>query len=209
MTVFGFIERVIIPAVVIFLLLGGVGGAILGGALVWRSDAALRFVARMNRWVSTRQAFGVLEAPHSVAMPSPRVRRWFGAFLVLGGAFAVAFLLARLHVERGEFVPGVDLRRWLLSGVALESTKWILVLGGVFAVAVGALMLFSPRHLAAFEARMNRSYSSPRLLAAEEKMHMPLEPRVEANPRRAGWIIATASLAVAATMVLLLVGKLR
>ena len=99
---FGLIERVIIPSLVIFLLLGGVSGVLLGGALVWRSDAALRFVARMDRW-----------------------------------------------------------------------------------------------------------YSSPRLRAAEETMHTPLEPRVEAHPRAAGWIIAAASLLVALGMVVLIIARLR
>jgi hypothetical protein len=38
---------------------------------------------------------------------------------------------------------------------------------------------------------------------------MPLEPRVEAHPRAAGWIIILASLLVAAAMLVLLVAKLR
>lgn len=202
----GLIERVIIPTVVIFVLLGGLGGVLLGGALVLRTEAALRFVTRMNRWVSTRQALRPLEALHELEAPSPRLRRWLGACLLLGGAFAVVLLLARLHVERA-YVPGVDLRRWLLSGVALQGTKWFLVVGSAFSCAVGLLMLFLPQRLAAFEGRMNRWYSSHRLLAAEETMLTPLEPRVEANPRAAGWIIAGASLLVALGMLALLLVK--
>ena len=206
---FGFIERVIIPALVLFLLVGGVSGVLLGGALVWRSEAALRLVGRMNRWVSTRDALRPLETPHMMNEPSPRLRRWLGACLTLGGAFVVVAVLARMNVERGGYVPGVDLRRWLFSGVTLEWIKWILVVGGAFSLAIGVMMLLFPERLAAFESLMNRWYSSPRLLAAEETMHMPLEPRVEANPRAAGWIIAAASLLVAAAMLVLLFGKIR
>jgi hypothetical protein len=206
---FGFIERVIIPTLVLFLLVGGLSGALLGAALMWRSDAALRFVSRMNRWVSTRDVLRPLEVPHMMSEPSPRLRRWLGVCLTLGGAFVVGAVLARMNVERGGYVPGVDLRRWLFSGVTLEWIKWFLVVGGAFSFVVGGMMLFMPERLAAFEALMNRWYSSPRLLAAEETMHLPLEPRVEANPRLAGGIIAVASLLVAAAMLVLLFGKIR
>ena len=205
---FGFIERVIIPTLVLFLLVGGVAGVLLGAALVWRSAAALRFVARMNRWVSTRQALRPLETPRSVSA-APALRRWLGAFLVLGGALSAAFLLARLDLlQRGSYVPGVNVERWFVSGVVLQTMKWLLIAGGGLAFAVGVMMLFFPARLAAFEGRMDRWYSSGRLLAAEETMITPLEPRVEANPRAAGWIIGVASLLVAATMLVLLFAKL-
>ena len=38
-------------------------------------------------------------------------------------------------------------------------------------------------------------------------MHTPLEPRVEAHPREAGWIIAVGSLAIAVAMAWLLVTR--
>jgi hypothetical protein len=206
---FGFIERIVIPTLVIFLLLGGIGSALFGAALVWRSAAALGFAERMNRWVSTRNALRALEAPRTLEPTSARFRRWLGAFLVFGGAFSVTFLLARVDLRRGGFVPGVDLERWFVSGVILETMKWVLVAGGAFAFAVGVLMLFFPLRLATFEQRMDRWYSSRRLLRAEETMLTPLEPRVAANPRAAGAIIAVASLLVAAGMALLLFGKLQ
>jgi hypothetical protein len=210
---FGFVERVVIPTLVLFVLIGGIGGVLLGAALMWRSEAALRFVARMNRWISTRQALHALEAPRGLERPSPRLRRWLGAFLVFGGAFSVAFLLIRLDMlRRSGYVPGVDLERWLVSGVMLLTMKWVLVAGSAFALAVGVLMLWFPARLGAFEQRMDRWYSSRRLLQAEEKMERmvtPLEPRVEANPRAAGSLIAIASLLVAAAMLVLLLGKLR
>jgi hypothetical protein len=141
--------------------------------------------------------------------PSPRLRRWLGGCLVVGGALLVVLLLTRFHVERSAFVPGVDVRRWILSGMALQLTKWFLVLGGAFSAAIGVLMLFFPQQMDALQARLDRWYSSPRLRAAEETMHTPLEPRVEAHPRAAGWIITAASLLVALGMAVLIVAKLR
>jgi ABC-type antimicrobial peptide transport system permease subunit len=209
MTFLTFIDRVIIPAVVLILLTGGIGGVVLGGALVLRTAAALQFIRRMNAWISTRKVFDPLEARHNIdPVPGPGGRRPLLATCVaVGGALAVYFLLTRLDFARS-YVPGVNVTRWFFSGLALEATKWILVTGSAFACLVGVLMLFAPARLAAFETRMNTWYASPHLLAADEKMHLPLEPRVEAHPRAAGWTIATASLCVTLAMAGLLIARL-
>jgi hypothetical protein len=205
-----FIERVIIPAVMVILIIGGISGTLLGCALVFRSAATLRFMQRMNSWVSTRQALKPLEMPHSVEPPpGPGGRRpRLGVFLLVGGAIAVYFLIVRLDFARSPYVPGVDLVRWFLSGLALEATKWILVAGSAFAALIGLLMLVSPGRLAAFEARLNQWHSSRSLLIADEKMHLPLEPHVEAHPSAAGWTIAAASLLVTLAMAGLLIARL-
>jgi hypothetical protein len=181
---------------------------LLGAALVFRSPAALRFISRMNRWVSTRRALKPFEIPHSVEAPAgTRHKPWLGVFLVIGGALAFYFLLTRLNFAQTQtaYVPGVDLRRWFLSGLALNAMKWFLVVGSLFALAVGALMLLSPQKLAAFEARMNHWYSTRRLIrAGGDSMRMPLEALVQAYPQTSGWLIAASSLVVALAMATLL-----
>lgn len=207
MTWLNFIDRVVIPTVVAILLVGSLGGLALGCALVFRSDSALQFMARMNSWVSTRKALAPLDVAINVD-PVPQAggrHPLLGAFLAVGGVLAVYFILTRLDFARGAYVPGVDVKRWFLTGLAMEGMKWVLVAGSVFAVFVGAMMFFAPLQLAAFEQRMNQWQSSEPLLAADEKMHMPLEPRVAANPRAAGWTIAVASLLVALAMIGLLI----
>ncbi len=209
MTFLTFIDRVIIPAVVLILLAGGIGGVLLGGALVLRTEAALQFIRRMNTWISTRKVFDPLEVRHNVdPAPGPGGRRpILGSLVAVGGAVTVYLLLVRLDFTRS-YVPGVNFTRWFFSSLALEATKWILVAGSAFACVVGLLMLLAPARLAAFETRMNSWYSSQRLATAGEEMHLPLEPRVEAHPRAAGWTIATASLFVAIAMAGLLIARL-
>ena len=209
MTFVTFIDRVVIPVVLVSLLIGGIGGVLLGGALLLRTAAALQFIRRMNVWVSTRKAFDPLETPRNVdPAPGPGGRRpLLGALVAVGGAAAVYFLLVRLDFAR-TYVPGVNMTRWILSGIALEATKWILVVGSAFACVVGLLMLVSPARVAAFETRMNAWYSSERLATAGDEMHLPLEPHVEAHPRAAGWIIGIASLVVALAMAGLLIARL-
>jgi hypothetical protein len=121
---------------------------------------------------------------------------------IVGGALTIYFLLTRLQVARL-----VDAKRALGLAIVLDATKTIFIVGGAFALVVGALMLFWPQRLTALEERLNRWYSTRRLVAAEERMLTPLEPRVEAHPQAAGWVIAIASLAIALAMAWLLVTR--
>ena len=68
---FRFTEQIVIPALVIALLVGGIAGILLGCALVFRSAATLNFIARMNRWISTGQALKPLDEPRDIE-PGPR-----------------------------------------------------------------------------------------------------------------------------------------
>lgn len=201
MTGLQFIERVLIPAFVLFMLVGSVGGALLGLALALRSASALQFVTRMNRWVSTRRVLRPVEIPRGMqATTGPRP--WLGVFLLAGGALAFYLLLARLQIPAA---GGADLKRWLLTGLALQTTKWFLVLGAALSLAVGVLLLFFPRAYVAFEARMNRWHSTRKLLPPDsDAMRQPLDSMVLAYPRQAGWIIFAASLVVAVAMAALL-----
>src|SRR5258706_1462148 len=119
MTFLTFIDRVIIPAVVLILLAGGIGGVLLGGALVLRTEAALQFIRRMNTWISTRKVFDPLEVRHNVdPAPGPGGRRPILGSLVAGGGAGTAYLLlVRLDLTRS-YLPGLNGTPWFLSGFA-------------------------------------------------------------------------------------------
>jgi len=209
MTVLGLLERVIVPSLVIFLLLGGTASVLLGLALVFRPEKALAFMRAMNRWVSTRRALKQAEITRTVDVSSRKGRVWLALFLLLGGVFAIYFLLLRMEIPRAAMVLGVDLQRWFIIGIALQTMRWFLIVGSVLAVAIAALILFFPQRLAALEARMNKWYSTRHVLSpAGEAMRFPLEILVEASPRAAGWTIAAASLVVAAAMAVLLAARI-
>ncbi|HUQ76695.1 MAG TPA: hypothetical protein VM183_18395 [Burkholderiales bacterium] len=209
MTFFNLMDRLVIPAVIAILLVGGVAGVALGCAMVINHTATLAFMRRMNRWVSTREVLAPLDVPINVERASPDGRRpVLGTFLVIGGAIAVYFLLVRLDFQSRTYAPGMDLKRWLFSGIALETMKWVLVAGSAFASIIGALMLLAPHRLAAFERRMNEWHSTEPVVAASEKMHTPLDARVEAYPLATGWIVAGASLLVTVAMSGLLIARI-
>ena len=203
MTWWSFVERIVVPTVMLCLLAGGVGGLIFGCALALRSGSTLQFIARMNRWVSTREALQPLEMPRQIEpAPESPYRRMLGILFIIGGALTIYFLLTRLQVARL-----VDTRRALGLAIVLDATKAVFLAGGAFAVIIGALMVFWPQGLSALEGRLNRWYSTRRLADAEDRMLMPLEPHVQAHPREAGWVIAIASAAIALAMLWLLLTR--
>jgi hypothetical protein len=204
-----FVERIVIPALIAIGLAGGLAGIVVGCALMINHRATLDFMARMNRWVSTSETFAPLEARIDVdpAASAQGRRRLLGAVLLVAGTCAVYLLIVRLDFRR-TYVPGVDLRAFLATGITLKTMKWVLVAGSGFAAIIGALMLAAPQRLLALERTLNAWRSSDKLMAAGEKMHMPLEPRVEAYPRTSGGIIAVASLFVVLAMGGLLISRL-
>lgn len=203
MTWWSFVERIVVPTVLLCLLAGSLAGIVFGFALGLRSGPTLQFIARMNRWVSTEAALRPLEVPRQFdPAPDSPYRRLLGGLFVGGGALTIYFLLTRLQIARL-----VDAKRALGLAIVLDATMAIFIVGGAFALLVGALMLFWPQRLTSLEERLNRWYSSRRLVAAQERMLTPLEPHVEAHPRAAGWIIAIASLAIALAMAWLLVTR--
>src|SRR4029078_2282278 len=58
---FTFIDRIVVPALIAIFLCGGVARLALGCALVPDQGATLRFMTRMNRWVSTQETFAGLD----------------------------------------------------------------------------------------------------------------------------------------------------
>ena len=202
-------ERVIIPALVIFLLIGGIASAAFGLALVFRTEKTLAFMRSMNRWVSTRRALKQAEIPRTVEVQSRKGRVWLALFLLLGGLFAIYYLLLRVELPSAALVLGVDLKRWLVIGVAMQTVRWFLIVGSMLAVAIAALILFFPQLLVAVESHLNKWYSTRHVVPpAGETMRFPLEILVEASPRGAGWIIAAASLLITAAMVVLLAARI-
>jgi hypothetical protein len=205
MTTLAFIERILVPALIITLLVGGIAGLAIGTALIVDSRRTLGIIACMNRWVSTRRALKPLEMPRSVeptAAPGAR-HPLFGAFLIIGGALVVYLLAVRLHLPRVGLASGASA---VLLSIALDAIRWILVAGAAAGVLLGLLMIVSPARYSALTVSMNRWYSTRKMIPpAADAMHLTLEPRVEVNPRAAGWWITGASLAVVLAMATLLV----
>jgi hypothetical protein len=194
---FTFIDRIIVPTLIAIFITGGVASFVLGCALVMRQGATLRFMAHMNRWVSTRETFARLDRRIDLdraAVPGAR-RPILGTVFLLVGLAGIALVLWRLQFLSYSVARRADAQAWFFGTVAVESLKWVLVVGFAFTAVVGFLMLAAPARLAELQKRLNQWHATDdSIVAASDKVHTPLEPLVSAYPRASGWIIAIASL---------------
>jgi hypothetical protein len=191
-----FWTQVVLPSLVLFGLAGSVLGISVGLGLLLRSAATLRFFDTMNRWVSTRRILKPLEIPRYVGSPTARKPRWNGLVLLVAGTY-VALTLWQLD---GAKVAGLAYggRYPIPTEIFLKAIRWIMVAGGLAAVAIGVMLLFFPRAYPAFEARANRWYSTRQAFTGGDSPHMTLDRWVAANPRFAG--VAIAGLSIVATL---------
>lgn len=193
----------VLPVAGLFILLGSLLGVAVGIGLILRSPSITRFMQAMNRWISMPGAVTALERPRS--MPSAPMRsRWLGAVLIAFGAYAAAVLLASVEAQQAAALFGMDPRSPLV-GIALDSAKWLLVLGGVAGIAVGLMLLFFPRAWRGIEASANRWYSTRELAAAGDAPHPALDRVVEAFPKASGYVILAMSVVASLASALLLI----
>jgi len=157
----------------------------------------------LNRWVSTRHVLRAVEVPVDTERATHRHHRWLAGGFVLGGLISVFGLLAGLDATavgtafaEKRFAPVV--------AIAVESTKWVLIVGSALGVVVGAMLLFYPNAESKLERLANKWVSPRRVTRTWDDMHMNLDALVEAHPRPAGWIIACTSAAAVICAVIML-----
>ena len=133
MSGYNLLSQILVSTVVVFFFITSLLGLVLGLGLMVRASAVLPFILLMNQWVSTRQALRPLESPLEVPHGTTTTGRWFGAVLVLVGAYAALILIGSFDVHRVAALFRVD-ARYSLAGLMLDALKWFLVLGSLSAI---------------------------------------------------------------------------
>jgi len=191
------IYQILITVLLAFLLVGSLLGIAVGAGLLARSPRAAAFLGTMNRWVSTRRALKPVEIPRDTGHGG----RGLGALLLVGGGYSL-FVLAPMPVAR--LAVALHLSSTPLALIAIESVKWLLVIGCAVSLASGIMLVFFPRAWRSIEEHANRWYSSRRITVGGDNMHVPLDRLAEVHPRAAGTVILVLSLVSAAATTLLL-----
>lgn len=198
-----FVAHVVVPSVLVFVLIVGIVGILLGLALIARNESALRLLERLNHWTSMRSALKPLEIPRDVEQGARRHPRGLGIAVLVGAAFSLYFLLVR--VSASDLVALLTTSGskaavlWLANGL-----RWALIGANVVALAIGIVLAFLPQMMGPLAAGANRWISSRRLTMKADEMDLTLDLVVRAYPRVAGTLIAIGAVVptVGATMML-------
>lgn len=166
-----------------FFIFGLVGCAVGAGLLVYGARMQ-GFFGLMNRWVSTRRTF---------------TRRWVGLCFVVGGAFPLFTLLRWLSAKNFDLALGGAIHSPVLAW-GVEALCWILIVGNLFSIAVGAMLLLARGPLAAGDKPRSAGSS-------EDRMYLALDRWAASFPRLIGGAIAVGALIVAGRFGLVLFGS--
>ena len=198
-----FVAHVVVPSVLVFVLIIGVVGILLGLGLISRNEALLRLLDRLNHWTSMRTALKPLEIPRDIEQGARRHPRGFGIAVLVGAAFSLYFLLVRVSAS--------DLTALLTTSGSkaavlwfANALRWALIGANVIALAIGIVLAFLPQMMAPLAASANRWISSRRLTMKADEMDLTIDRVVRAYPRVAGTLIAIGAVVptVGATMML-------
>ena len=196
--------QLLVQFLLVLFLVVAVSGLAVGVGLITSSLRIVGYFHMLNRWVSTRHVLRPVEVPVDTERVSHRHHRWLAAGFVLGGVVAIFGLFAGLDATAvgaafaaKRFAPVV--------AIAVESAKWVLIVGSAFGVVIGAMLLFYPNAESALERFANRWVSSRQVVRSWDDMHMTLDRLVEAHPKPAGWIIACTSAAAVICAIVMLV----
>ena len=183
------IQELLITVVASFFVITGFVGVALGIGLTFSSARTLRLLKSMNRWVSSPERLKAMDKPHDIDESTNRRRRWSGTVFTIGGAYTVFMLLVGVEfpyvvVALSQYAEPV------IVELLVDSLRWFLLIGGVFAFVVGVMMLVSPSAIPTLGARLNRWYSTEKLAKSANQMHMTLDNLTETYPRTTGLALA-------------------
>jgi hypothetical protein len=179
----------VVQFLVVLFLVGSLVVLVTGVSLIVNSAATLRFFGVLNRWVSTRRLFRVLEIPHDTQRGVVRFRYLLGAVFFAGGAFAIYGLAARFNAHAVVTLLGLNFLRDDVALWLADSARWLLIAGNLVAVVAGVMLWFFPYKLVALETRGAHWYSDRKLAKGGDKMYLSLDNWVAAFPRAAGCIM--------------------
>ena len=202
------VEQLILVPLLVFLTLGCLLGIAVGAGLMAASTRTLHLVQGMNRWVSTRRFAEPLDTARDLDSKVKRHRRVFGIVFALAGAYALFVLVGQPETGRLAAVLSAKTSNPVFVATFVEASRWLLAIGSVVAVAVGAMLAFVPQALERIEARANRWVSTEKFAASGDAMHTPLDRLVADHPRAAGGVILVFSLIVVIDFAILLAGRL-
>lgn len=192
------LSDILLQTFLIFLVVGCVLSLLVGLLMLFKPDVTLRLNQYFNRWFATDKLTSVLISRHNIDGVLHRHLRFVGA-LVLGGS-VYCLLYALLFAIKTKDLTSLFFQSW-----SQPVTVWltaalivILVAGNMFAVVVGAGLLFRPNLIANLEAWANKSYGSEKLQNALVAMRVHRRP-LERHIRLVGVLVVAGSLSALAS----------
>ncbi len=190
-----FTDAVLVRSLLLFLLLGSVGGLLAGVALLLRPEWLQRLSKQGNRWVSTRQMGRSLEKEINVDHWFYRYGHLSGLLLLAGAVYIVYKLTSQIsrgdmliNIAKLKLVPPV----WVSP--VLDTLVLVFLAGAVAAAIVSVFLIFRPSMLREMELGANQNVSMRESLKPLEIQRGNLDHLVFEHVRLVGALLLGGSL---------------
>ena len=192
-----FVDQLLVPVVIRCFLVFGIIGFVVGVGLIIDPVRMHRFFGFVNTWVSLRRSTKWLAVPRDISSTVQRYRHLIGLTFILLGAFTTFVLMTRIDVNL--VVANLRVAAPLLFVAWLvDSTRLLLIVGNVLAIAIGFMLMIFPNFLQSVETRVNRWVSFRAQSLGADTENMGLDRWVASYPRVSGWLVAIATLPLVA-----------
>ena len=189
------IESLLLRSAVLFLMVGGLAGMVVGALLLWRPQRLRAVSVFLNRWITTRHLNQSLERSVSLDPWFYRFRRASGTLTLLGSCYIL--YVFTMGMDRAAAINAFSLNYKLppaLVAALLDGGVLIALLGALFAGFISLFLLLRPSLLRDFEQGANQWVSLRRALKPAEIPRPGLDELVFRHGRRAGILLVLGSL---------------
>ncbi len=188
-------------------LVGGFVAVAVGLGLFFNSEGTFKLFRGANRWISMRRATKPLEIPRDTRPLVLRYRRLLAAVFIIGGAFALYGLAAQYDARAVIFGLRLDFLKPSFATWAIDSARWVLIVGNLVAIGIGFALAFSPAFVEKLEAAGAHWYSERQATRGADDLRLGLDARVVSYPRYSGLIMAFFGVVLIGTFGIMLFGR--
>lgn len=178
------VETVLLSALPIFLVTGGVAGLLAGAILILRPHWLVRLSLTANRWVSTRHIDTMLDLPINADAWFYRYRRASGVVTLAGALYVLYFFSVRLDTTSVGSGSG---------GMFFETMVLIALLGAALALCVSLIVLFRPSLLRKFESAANEWISLQDAMKPLDLLHNNVDEFTFRHTQQMGVVLVLCS----------------
>jgi hypothetical protein len=183
---------VFIACVFVFFIIASVFSFIVGVGLAMRSARMLRFFNFMNTRISTRQLMKPLTAPRYIEPILLKYPEKLGAGIIIGALISIVTLWGLDSIVFKPIFDGAF--SYVTAEILAGYTHAFLLIGNIFCVVLGVLLLFFPQRLSAIQRYTDRWLT---LRKQTKPLHEPffdVDKWVLANATVAGVTLSVLSL---------------
>jgi len=182
------VQDILLRFFLILLCLGSIAGVLLGAGMLWNSERTVFWNQYFSRWISADKVNEQFNRPRWIERYFYRYHRVVGATLLAGAIFILYTFLFNYNMRKiSAAMPAGHWGLW-------DAVVGVLLIGGVLAALVGAIVMARPSLLREIEKSSNRWISTEGMVKLFDRMHFSIDQNILRHRKTAGILMIAGGL---------------